>query len=595
MAPGLAGLAPVTWMAAAAWTGAFVGWPVPVAVGPLLVGLGYRTKAVFLVVLGLALLASSLSARSSDGLVPVSDTRFEGEATLASDPARFGPSVRVDLQIGNHRIEAWARGPEAARLSNRLMGERIWVAGRLKPPPGDAPWLVRRRITGRLSIDHVGGWWPGDPASRAANGLRRTLAAGAESMDRDTRSLYAGLLLGDQRDQGPVVADNFRGSGLTHLLAVSGQNVAFVLVLVGPALRRMRLTPRLMATIGVLAFFALVTRFEPSVLRATTMAGCAAVAVTVGREADSRRMLALAVLVLVLVDPLIARQLAFQLSVAATLGILLWSQSISVRLPGPRPLASAVAVTVSAQVAVAPLLIPTFGGMPVSALLANVLAAPMTGPVVVWGIPAGLVAGIVGGRTAELVHLPTAFMVQWIARVAEWCALLPLGEIRLPHLVVGAVAVAAGWLGRRVRSPAPVAVAALVLTAALVQPAIVLRTDSEPMSTFGDGTRLHVADGAVVLELDTGARPDVVLEQLRRRSITRIDVVVAVHGGRDVAEVVAELRRRSEPRLVLAPPGHRVPGGSVAVEGSVISAGALEVSVQSVADRLGVEVRLAPP
>ena len=59
------------------------------------------------------------------------------------------------------------------------------------------------------------------------------------------RSLYTGLVIGDDREQPADLADAFRGAGLTHLLAVSGQNVAFALALAGPLLRRLRLWPRL--------------------------------------------------------------------------------------------------------------------------------------------------------------------------------------------------------------------------------------------------------------------------------------------------------------------------------------------------------------
>ena len=85
------------------------------------------------------------------------------------------------------------------------------------------------------------------------------------------RALLAGLVLGDDRDQPAVLRDAFSAVGLTHLLAVSGQNVAFVLAAAGPLLRRLRLGPRLAAVLVLLAFFALVTRFEPSVLRAAVM------------------------------------------------------------------------------------------------------------------------------------------------------------------------------------------------------------------------------------------------------------------------------------------------------------------------------------
>lgn len=568
-------------MAVGAWAGALAGVPVPLPVALVAVAISWRTRRVVLVVLALGLLTSALVVRSVEGLAPLSTARFEGEAVLRGDPRWYGPSLRVDLQVDGRRVEAWARGPQAARLSSRLMGEKVRVAGRLGPAPPDAPWLTRRHIAGRLSIDRVDGWRPGDPASRAANGLRRTLTEGSKTMAPDTRSLYVGLLLGDQREQGVVAADDFRGSGLSHLLAVSGQNVAFVLVLVGPILQRLRLTPRLVVTLAVLTFFALVTRFEPSVLRATAMAGCAAVSVTMGREADSRRMLATAVIALLIVDPLIAGQLAFQLSVAATTGILLLSSRIANVIPGPRSLASAVGVTVAAQLAVAPLLIPTFGGMPVSALVANILAAPMAGPVVVWGLPAGLVAGVVGGDVARWLHWPTSLMVGWIAGVARHGAALPLGEIRTAHmLVIGAAVamIAAGrmfsWLGTTSRW-----IGSFLVAVALIHPGWVVRAGPPELTTLGDGSRLHVMGTAVVLELDAGSRPDVVVEDLRRAGVGRVDVVVARHGGRDVAETVAVIGERTPPRLVLAPRNHRVPNGSVAIPDTDVTVGRLVVRI----------------
>jgi competence protein ComEC len=586
------GLAPLTWVATAAWVGALGGVPVP---GGWLPGLGvaaagWRTRRTWMLALGAMLVTSSSAAGTAVALTPVPAGEHRGEVTLVSDPRFYGPSLRVDVRIGSRRVEAWARGREAARLAPRLTGERVVLAGRIGPPPPHATWLARRHVVGRLSVAEVESWRVGDPASRAANGLRRTLVEGARVMDRDTRSLYAGLLLGDQRDQGPVVADAFVGSGLTHLLAVSGQNVAFVLVIVGPVLRRMRLGSRLVATLGVLAFFALVTRFEPSVLRATTMAGFAAVAVTFGREADSRRMLALAVVALVVVDPLVAGHLAFQLSVAATAGILLWGNRIGGVLPGPRPIATAVGVTVAAQAAVSPLLIPTFGGMPVAALVANVLAAPMAGPVVTWGIPAGLLAGLGGEPLARWLHLPTSLMVGWIGGVAERCAQLPLGEIRTPHLLASLCGLGLVWLSVRVPRATKGRLAGVLLcAAALVHPAAALRAPPA-ITHLDDGSRLHVADGAVVVELDRGTRPEVVLEGLRRTGARHVDVVVARHGGREVAETVAALRRRHDPRLVLAPPGHRVPHGSVAVRGSVVGVGPLQVVVHETSPGLVVSV-----
>jgi len=221
-------------------------------------------------------------------------------------------------------------------------------------------------MVGRLTVSEVGDTHPGAPHYRAANALRGVLVRGAASLGGEDRALFSGLLIGDDRDRSPRTADDFRGAGLTHLLAVSGQNVAFVLLLVQPLAVRLGLWGRWLMILAVLGLFATVTRFEPSVLRATAMAGLAVSVWLAGRQVSGRRILALAVAGLVLAQPLLVHSLAFRLSVAASAGILFWAPSLAERIAGPRPLAKALAVTAAAQLAVAPLVIPVFGGVPVA-------------------------------------------------------------------------------------------------------------------------------------------------------------------------------------------------------------------------------------
>ena len=94
-------------------------------------------------------------------------------------------------------------------------------------------------------------------------------------MDEPGRQLYGGFVLGDQSGQSVEVVDDFRAAGLTHLLVVSGSNVAYLLVLLTPLRGRLPLGARWLVTVGVIGSFALVTRFEPSVLRASAMAALA--------------------------------------------------------------------------------------------------------------------------------------------------------------------------------------------------------------------------------------------------------------------------------------------------------------------------------
>ena len=97
----------------------------------------------------------------------------------------------------------------------------------------------------------------------------------------------------------------------------------------------------------------------------------------------------------------------------------------------------------------APVLVPVFDGLPVASLPANLLAVPVAGPLMMWGIAAGLPAGLVGGPVARLVHVPTEIMVAWVAAVARWGAGLPAGPgppARTSWLLAAVVA-------RRLRRP----------------------------------------------------------------------------------------------------------------------------------------------
>ena len=128
--------------------------------------------------------------------------------------------------------------------------------------------MIPRHVVGQLDVEAARTARPGAPWWQVANAVRRTLDQGAEALPTSQRALFTGLTVGDDRDQSPEVAEDFRAAGLSHLLAVSGQNVAFLLVLAGPALRQFGLGARLPVTVALLVFLALVTRFEPSVLRA---------------------------------------------------------------------------------------------------------------------------------------------------------------------------------------------------------------------------------------------------------------------------------------------------------------------------------------
>src|SRR3546814_9572429 len=124
------------------------------------------------------------------------------------------------------------------------------------------------------------------------------------------------------------------------------------------------------------------------------MAALAATVSTSGRPAWRVRIIGLAATGLLLVDPLLVHSVGFRLSMAACAAIVLLAPPISSVLPGPAAIRDALGVTLAAQLGVAPVLLATFGPMPVASIPANLLAVPVAGAVMAWGITAGLVAGV---------------------------------------------------------------------------------------------------------------------------------------------------------------------------------------------------------
>ncbi|MCY3561953.1 MAG: ComEC/Rec2 family competence protein [bacterium] len=581
-------------LAAGAAAGAAAAVPGPrlVALGCVLGALALRRP--LLLCAAAAMLASfGAAAAVSDLSAAVEPGRLQGRIVLVSDPTERNGATRAVADTPRGRMEVWGWGGAGARLSRLAAGQRVEVAGRVAQAAGYSPRLAGAGAVGRLTLSEVGDVHPGAPHYRLANALRGVLARGAASLPDDQRALFSGLVLGDDRDRSPLTADDFRGAGLTHLLAVSGQNVAFVLLVVQPVVVRLGLWGRWLATLAVLGLFATVTRFEPSVLRATVMAAVAVSVWLAGRRVSGRRILALAVAGLLVAQPLLVHSLAFRLSVAASAGILFWAPRLAERIGGPRPLAQALAVTAAAQLAVAPLVIPVFGGLPVAALPANLLAAPAAAAVMMWGLTGGFVAGLVGEPAAAALHAPTRGLLMWIEGTAATFTGLGLGQLRMAHVLLIGAALAVVVAARRRRGA--VLAAWVAIAAVLAAPLLAERSGpANPVAlAVGWESTLWQSPRSAVLLLGGRESAERLLGDIRLAGAERIDLIVATDGGAAAASHVGVLRRRYGPAVVWAPEQNRIAGASVPAAGSAATVGDFVVRVESEARPLAVAVHAA--
>jgi competence protein ComEC len=398
----------------------------PVCLGVLAVGSMLVCRRTTLVVVCLvAGLAGLWRARVSwDDAVPRHLGHYSGWAPVIGDPAPFGNGLRVTVEIDGERFDAWAYGSPRRRLIDRQAGEFVYVEGERRPLTANARRAQLRHVVGRFELQVVGDWQEGSPLYRTSSRVRTALRRSAEkAMGSSDASLFTGLVIGDDTRQSAEMINAFRASGLSHLTAVSGENVAFIIAAASPLLRRLRPWSRWAATVALIGWFMALTRFEPSVLRAGMMAMLASSSYVLGRQTSVARLLAVTVALLVLIDPMLVWSVGFWLSTGATAGVCLIAPLLADRLPGPPWLRVPLSVTLGAQLGVAMPSWLVFHRLPLVSLPANLLAVPVAGFVMLFGIPAGLLAAVFP-TLAPLLMAPCTGGTRWVATVAYLAAAL---------------------------------------------------------------------------------------------------------------------------------------------------------------------------
>ena len=342
-------------------------------------------------------------------------------------------------------------------------GAGVIAHGWLLPLSRDDFGAARARLGAHAEFDpsDVELFPPRTLPHRIARSVRQGLAEAAGALHAERAALLRGLTVGDTSGFDEADLERFRRAGLSHLLAVSGSNVAIVLAAVGLATMPLRRSVRIGAAGIALALFVVIVGPEPSVLRAAAMGAIALLALLHGERPEPLHALGAAVAVLLLLRPGMLYSVGLHLSAGATAGIVLWSGPIARRMRAlGRPLAAALAATLGAQLAVAPVLIAVFGEVSLSAPVANLLAFPAVAPATVLGLAAGVVGIVAPGAASALARLADPFLA-WIVWNGErwgapsWAAVRLDGRWALAFgaVVVTAAAARLRVLGRGTTSP----------------------------------------------------------------------------------------------------------------------------------------------
>ena len=270
-------------------------WYVPIAAAAIAAAV--RSPRIAVAVAALAAAAVWRADGAWAALQPDALGPFAGWATVVGEPERVAGADRVVVVVEGERYEVWVRGrAHRQRVARWQAGDRVRVEGERRAlAPGRRRRVAWQHVVGELDVAWLGDVAPGTPAAEASNRVRELIRRGADVLSPDRAALARGLLIGDDRDEPPAMIDRFRAAGLSHLTAVSGQNVALLLAAAGPLLQRARPPTRWVATLALIGWFVVLTRAEPSVLRAGAMAALSATAFVLGRQAEPLRLLAIGV------------------------------------------------------------------------------------------------------------------------------------------------------------------------------------------------------------------------------------------------------------------------------------------------------------
>ena len=526
---------PFVYAAGATWVGITIGAVSPwvaaaAAVAVIVAAIRHRWIAVVVAVLCAAGASAGAlmtnRAMAAAELLPPGSNRIDVRVEANGIPGQWGGSAKVSpIAVSIDGVMAPWDGPMGT-LSGR--GIDKWTRG--------SHWRVTV-IMRPLEIRSPGQgvFWratPSDvepipsnesPMAEAAASVRRRMLRAIDPSHDAARALVAGFLIGETSDLPAVDNEHMRLAGLSHFVAVSGSNVALFLgalfVVAGPlswsAVRRAGV-----GLVGLVLFIALVGP-DPSVLRASGMAALVLAGNAIGLRPPIWTVLGSGVTLLLLVSPELAFRLGFQLSVAATAGVVAGSGLFGdVR---PKWLATTLGATVGAQLAVAPILLIEFGSVPLWAPFANVVAAPFVA-----------LATALGGLGAILGVTPMVEVASWAARIvlAIAAAVAPLPQLSISGCAIGAA------LGAAMRLPPlrPLAMFVSASAFAIVSVSWTGATDRPALIALdvgqGDAILVLGPSGETIL-VDGGSSGVNVLSALRRHDVSTIDLLIVTHAHAD--------------------------------------------------------------
>jgi competence protein ComEC len=520
---------------------------------------------------------SAIDGGAFDGPIGRSAT---ARGFVTAVPHRADGNVTVRIQTASGRLAVEAPEP----VADLPVGREVVAEGTLRAPaPWEADYLARFGIGEILDARDIAlsGARRGG-VNGVIDGIRGRADAALDRGTPDAESaLLRGFLLGEDDRIHPATVDDFKRSGLAHLLAVSGDCVmllallgAWLLGLVGVGLRA-----RLVALLLLIAVYVPVAGASPSIQRAGIMGAAGVVAMLAGRRRWRLYAVLLAAAITLLLNPRSASDPSWQLSFAAVIGILFLARPIRDLIlgvggesgragpasPARRALAEGAGVTIAATLATGPLFAHHFGTVSVASLPANLLALPAVAPMMWLGMLASIVGQVPGIPVEPLTGL-AGLLAGYVAQIANWLAAPGWAQAGVsleswPSVaaayagLVAAMATALAFARRRRASASPgrgvkvaLGVAVAIVAAVVMWPGPAPGAGGPPAGLRitvmdvgqGDAILLDPADGPPIL-IDGGPPGDDLADHLASLGVSSLAAAVVTHDQSDHAGGIDEL------------------------------------------------------
>ena len=330
------------------------------------------------------------------------------------------------------------------------VGDRVQLSGELKRPETKEDgfdygrYLQTRGISGVVYAKGV--WQTDEERGWVGRVHRQTDVALGQGLRPLEAAVVRGMVLGDSSRIPEELEEAFRRSGITHVLAISGQHVAVLAAMIYLVLRLFAV-PMLLrnpAVLGLMWLYIFVAGAPPSAIRAGVVASFVLAAPLFGRQLSPLHFMTTMLACVLAWNPLLIYSTGFQLSVAAVFGILLLRKPLkmfverTVLRPFEKPpelLSNLLAVSLAAQIATTPIIATSFDEVSVIGVLANLVAVPLSGPILTLGL-LGTLAGNLAAPLAYLINVSNGFLVTALIWVAEAASILPGAAVATPGAVL---------------------------------------------------------------------------------------------------------------------------------------------------------------